>query len=317
MQMKLPTAVQISPIVARALNLQLPVVALESTVITHGLPYPENLALAQDMEREVRSHGATPATIAVLDGKVQVGVQDPDLERLARGQGLDKISTRDFAPAIAKKRSGGTTVAGTLLAATLAGIRVFATGGIGGVHRQVPGNLHSQTSLDISADLPQLSRSPVIVVCAGAKAILDLPVTLEYLETSGVPVVGYQTDDFPAFYSRSSGLPVSVRVDSPVEVAELARAHWSLGLTSAVLVTVPPPEDIALDPGSVEAAIEQALQDAGEQNIRGQQVTPFLLQRISQLTGGASLQANLGLLRNNARLAAQIARQFAPSYLVA
>ncbi len=287
--------------------MQLPVVALESTVITHGLPYPQNKQLAEDMENEVRRLSVVPATIAVVDGKVHIGVQPPDLERLARGESVHKISSRDFAPAIAQKWDGGTTVAGTMLAAQAAGIRVFATGGIGGVHRRI-GVGTSAAPMDISADLPQLARTPMIVVCAGAKAILDLEATLEYLETFAVPVVGYETGDFPAFYSRSSGLKASARADSPEEVVEIARAHWEMGMQSAVLVTVPPPEDVALSHEDVDGAIEQALQDAAHQNVRGQEVTPFLLQRMTEITSGASLQANLGLLRNNARVAAVIAR---------
>jgi pseudouridine-5'-phosphate glycosidase len=306
MNHKLSPAYRLSAEVGRALEKKLPIVALESTVITHGLPYPQNLALAQDMEEEVRQRDVVPATIAVLDGKVCVGLQTEQLERLAQGGEMHKVSTRDFATAISKRLSGGTTVAGTMLVAHTAGIGVFATGGIGGVHRQSP--------FDISADLPQLARTPMIVVCAGAKAILDLPATLEYLETFAVPVVGYQTDDFPAFYSRSSGLKASARADSPAEVVSLARAHWEMGLRSAVLVVVSPPEDVALPIERVESEIERALQEMESHRIRGQQVTPFLLQRVSELTGGASLQANLGLLKNNARLAAEIARLFVASF---
>lgn len=301
MPRQLPSYFDLSPDFALARQKGLPVVALESTVITHGLPYPENLKLAQEMEGEVRSEGATPATIAVVAGKLCVGVSEEQLEALAQG-GADvrKISSRDFAPAIAQGVSGGTTVAATLAAAAAAGIRVFATGGIGGVHRGAP--------YDISADLVQLGRSPLIVVCAGAKAILDLPATLEVLETLGVPVIGYETDEFPAFYSRSSGLKVSARVDHPAEVAQIARAHWDLGMDSAVLVTVPIPVEAALPHERVDGAIEQALEEARRQGIAGQAVTPFLLARVSELTGGVSLRANLALLKNNARVAAQIAR---------
>ena len=288
-----------SPEVSKAKQLCSPLVALESTVLTHGLPYPQNLKLARDMEAQVLENGATPATIAVLNGLIQVGLSDEHLEFLVQAKNLRKVSRRDFAPAIAKKESGGTTVAGTLIAAHAAGIQVFATGGIGGVHRG--------QSYDVSADLPELGRTPVIVVCAGAKAILDLPATLEYLETFGVPVVGYQTDEFPAFYSRSSGLPVSMRADSPVEVAEIARAHWGLGLNSAILVTVPPPKESALPAGDAQQAIEQALLEAEQKNLRGQEVTPFLLARVSELTGQSSLRANLALLLNNAGVAAEIA----------
>jgi len=281
-----------------------PVVALESTVITHGLPYPENLELARGMEQEVHQAGAVPATIAVLEGKVCLGLEAGELEFLAQANDMLKIRTlkisgRDIAPAVAFKRSGGTTVAATMVLAHAAGIRVFATGGIGGVHRQAP--------FDISADLIELSRTPLVVVCAGAKAILDLPRTLEMLETLGVPVVGYQTDEFPAFYSLSCGLPVSARVDSAEEAAALALAHWGMGLESALLLAQPPPAADALPAHTVQAAVEQALEEMQARQIRGQAVTPFLLQRVNDLTAGSSLRANLALLRNNARLAAQVA----------
>jgi pseudouridine-5'-phosphate glycosidase len=275
-------------------------VALESTVLTHGLPYPQNLELAKQMEAEVTAHGAQPATIALLDGQVVIGATFEQLTWLVMAPELHKISSRDISAAISLRWSGGTTVAGTMVAAHRAGIRVFATGGIGGVHRAAP--------FDISADLPQLARTPMVVVCAGAKAILDLPATLEYLETAAVPVVGYRTDEFPAFYSRESGLPVSARAESPGEIAALAWTHWSLGMTGAVLVANPPPVDAALPAEDVEGAIQTALLEAQQANITGQRVTPFLLERVNQLTGGASMQANLALLLNTARLAAEIAR---------
>ncbi len=300
---QLPSFFSLSSEVIRAREMELPLVALESTVITHGLPYPDNLRLGLEMESEVRSVGAVPATIAVLSGKVCAGLSQVQLERLANDakEGLAvKISSRDFAPAIARRQSGGTTVAATLAAAHLVGIRVFATGGIGGVHRQAP--------FDVSADLELLACTPLVVVCAGAKAILDLPATLERLETLGVPVIGYQTDEFPAFYSRSSGLKTSGRADSPEEAAIIARAHWEMGFQSAVLVTVPLPEDQAMPHEAIDRAIQQSLDEAQAQNVHGQRVTPFLLERISQLTKGASLRANLALLMNNARVAAMIAR---------
>lgn len=303
MQPELQPYFRFSPEVAQARSQGLPIVTLESTVITHGLPYPDNLYLAQDVERDVRDQGAVPATISVLDGIIQVGLELNQLERLAIGRGLSKASPRDFARLIAREESAGTTVAGTLFVAQAAGLRVFGTGGIGGVHRGAAN--------DISADLPQLACTPSIVVCAGAKAILDLPATLEYLETHGVPVVGYQTDEFPAFYSQKSGLPTSARADSPEEVVQLARLHWDLGLNSALLVTAPPPSETALEPEAVQAAIEQALKEAHREKIRGQAVTPFLLKRVSELTGRESLNANLGLLRNNARLAGQFASSLA------
>jgi pseudouridine-5'-phosphate glycosidase len=227
----LPRYYRLSEEVVQALEIGAPLVALESTVITHGLPYPENLKLAQDMEAEIRQQGAIPATIAILDGLVQVGLKGEQLERLGRETNLRKVSPRDLAGLLLRRESGGTTVAGTIFLAEKAGIRVFATGGIGGVHRG--------SGTDISADLPQLASTPLIVVCAGAKAILDLGATLEYLETSGIPVVGYQTGEFPAFYSRTSGLPVSVRVDSHKAVIQLAKTHWEMGLNSTLLVTVP------------------------------------------------------------------------------
>ncbi len=296
---RLPDYFSFSAPVARAIKLNTPVVALETTVVTHGLPHPENLHLASEMEAAVREAGATPATIGVLEGQICIGMTPEQLGKLASAQPLHKISRRDFAPVLTRGESGGTTVAGTLIAAGAAGLHVFATGGIGGVHRNAP--------FDISADLPELARTPLVVVCAGAKAILDLPATLEYLETIGVPVLGYQTEVFPAFYSRDSGLPVSARVNSPEEVAAIAHTHWNLGLRSAILVVVPPPEEVAIPMEDVMGAIDQALREAQEKEVHGQAVTPFLLSRVSQLTGQASLRANLGLLLNNARVAARIA----------
>ncbi len=289
----------LSPEIARALNFGTPVVALESTVITHGLPQPQNLELARDMEQQVRDNDATPATVALLDGEIRIGLSDEELVRLSESTSTLKVSHRDFATAIVKKKNGGTTVAGTMFAAQLAGIKVFATGGIGGVHKE--------SAFDISTDLRALADTPMIVVCAGAKAILDLPATLEYLETMGVPVIGYQTDEFPAFYSRESGLGVSTRLDSPKEIADFAQAHWKLGMQSAVLVTNPVPETQAISKLEMEPMILKASAEAIEQGIHGQALTPFLLSRISELTEGKSLRTNLALLLNNARLAALIA----------
>ena len=283
----------------QAINRNVPVVALESTVLTHGLPRPQNLQLARDMERAVREEGATPATIAFLDGRLHLGLTDDQLERLANEDGAYKVGPRDFATVITKKANGGTTVAGTMLACKHANIKVFATGGIGGVHRE--------SSFDISADLQALATIPMIVVCAGAKAILDLPDTLEYLETMSVPVVGYGTDEFPAFYSRESGLDVSINLDTPQDIVEFARAHWKAGMQSAVLVTNPVPLADAIAKSEMEPLIETASKEAREKNMHGQALTPFLLNRISELTNGKSMQANLSLLLNNARLAAQIA----------
>ena len=285
--------------ISRALDLGAPVVALESTVITHGLPRPQNLELARDMEKQVRDSGATPATVAMLDGKIRIGLSDLELVQLSESDSVLKVSHRDFATAIVKKMNGGTTVAGTMFASQLAGIKVFATGGIGGVHKE--------SSFDISTDLRALAEIPMIVVCAGAKAILDLPATLEYLETMGVPVVGYQTDEFPAFYSRESGLNVSVRLDSPKEIADFAQTHWNLGMRSAVLVTNPVPEAESISKSEMDPIISKASAEAIQKGIHGQALTPFLLSRISELTNGKSLRTNLALLLNNARLAAQIA----------
>ena len=290
----------LKPEVEQALLDKKPVVALESTVLTHGLPFPENINLATDVEMVIREKGCIPATIAIIDGNVCIGLDHAQVERLVHMEGLHKISVRDIAPAVVMKKSGGTTVAGTLVIAQQAGIKVFATGGIGGVHREAP--------FDVSADLGQLARAKLVVVCAGAKAILDIPATLEVLETNGVPVVGYGTDDFPAFYSVSSGLAVSMRIDSAEEVARLAQFHWDMGLPGSILVAVPPPADVALESSLVETAIQTAMEEAKEKKIHGQAVTPFLLSRVSALTGGASLKANLGLLRNNARVAAEIAQ---------
>lgn len=290
--------------VRQALAEAKPIVALESTVITHGLPYPQNRDLARNLERTIRDRGSIPATIAILDGVITIGLEDEQVERLSQAEGMAKVSVRDIAPAVTHKRSGGTTVAGTLAIADRVGIRVFATGGIGGVHRQAP--------FDVSADLGELAKARLVVVCAGAKAILDIPATLEVLETNGVPVVGFQTADFPAFYSLSSGLKVSSRVDSAQEAADLAEAHWELGLGGCILVAVPPPRDVALERELVEPAIQAALEEAGRKGIRGQAVTPFLLAKVSQLTGGASLRANLGLLINNASVAAEIAQFIRP-----
>ena len=287
------------PVIQQIIRRNGPLVALESTAMTHGLPRPQNLQLACDMERVVRENGAMPATIAVLEGKVIVGLTDAQLEQLANAENVRKISRRDFATAIVKKESGGTTVAGTMFAAHKGGIKVFATGGIGGVHEV--------ETFDVSADLQALAETPMIVVCAGAKAILDLPATLEYLETMGVPVIGYNTDEFPAFYSRESGLPVSARLDTPQEVVAFAKAHWELGMESAVLVCQPPPAETDLPRQAVEEAIRQARQEARQRNIHGQALTPFLLQRLNELTDDATLRANLDLLLNNARLGAQIA----------
>jgi pseudouridylate synthase len=285
--------------VSRALKTSLPIVALESTVLTHGLPRPQNLQLAQDMEQAVRENGGTPATIGFLDGYLHVGMGVPELERLANEKDPYKVGPRDFATVMFHEACGGTTVAGTMLACKHANIKVFATGGIGGVHRDAP--------FDISADLQSLATIPMIVVCAGAKAILDLPATLEYLETMSVPVVGFGTDEFPAFYSRQSGLDVSVKLDTPQEIVEFARYHWSTGVQSAILVANPVPTVDAIPKSEMEPFITKANKEAHDKGVHGKELTPFLLKRITELTKGKSMRANLSLLLNNARLAAQIA----------
>jgi len=277
----------------------LPQVALESTVISHGLPFPQNLTLAQEMEAIVRSRGAEPRTVAVLGGELRAGLSDAELLHLATARNVRKVSRRDLPVVVARKLDGATTVATTMWVAHRFGIEVFATGGIGGVHR---GN-----DADISADLQELAQTPVIVVCAGAKAILNLPATLEYLETFGVTVVGFGTDEFPAFYSRTSGLPVDVRCDSGEEVAAIWRAKRRLDLPGGLLVTAPIPAELEIPASEIEPVIEQAVREAEVQGLRSAEVTPFLLTRIAQLTGERSLRANLALLRNNAAIAAQIA----------
>jgi pseudouridine-5'-phosphate glycosidase len=285
--------------VKRAMSISLSMVALESTVLTHGLPRPQNLQLAHDMEHAVREEGATPATVGFLDGHLHIGMSEAELERLANERNVYKVGPRDFAAVISQEACGGTTVAGTMFACKPTNIKVFATGGIGGVHRE--------SAYDISADLPALASIPMIVVCAGAKAILDLPATLEYLETMSVPVVGYGTDQFPAFYSPESGLDVSLRLDTPQDIVEFARAHWSTGLQSAVLVTNPVPVAEAIPKSDMDPIIERASREAREKKISGKKLTPFLLERISDLSKGRSMRANLALLLNNARLAARIA----------
>jgi pseudouridine-5'-phosphate glycosidase len=281
-----------------------PVVALESTVISHGLPYPHNLELARAMEGEVRDQQAHPATVGVVGGQPTVGMSDADIERFAVAQGILKLSRRDIGYAVAMKRDGATTVAATMALAGLAGVQVFATGVIGGVHRG------AHETWDISADLTELARTPVLVVCAGAKAILDLPATIEYLETAGVPVLGLGTDEFPAFYSASSGLQAA-RVETAAEVAQVWLAHRALGGGGGMLLTVPPPAEVALQPVEIEGAITRALAKANAAGVRGQAVTPFLLAAVAEETHGESMRTNIALLRQNARVAAQVARAIA------
>ena len=294
-----------------------PIIALESTVISHGLPYPHNLRLALRLEEIVREHGAVPATIGILRGEIVVGLHRAEIEHLATAPDVRKVSRSDLPVVVARQLDGATTVASTAWAAHRAGIQVFATGGIGGVHRAGSGQAEAGSdrqrpgasflATDISADLPELAQTPVIVVCSGAKAILDLLATLEWLETHGVTVVGYGTDRFPAFYNRDSGLKVDVRADTPEEVAALFRAQRALGLPAGLLVAVPVPAEAELPAAEMDRAIERALGEAEAQGVKGKALTPFLLARVSALTGEASLAANLALLENNARVAAEIA----------
>ncbi len=295
----MPPQLFFSPEVSAALSAGRPVVALESTVISHGLPRPQNLQLAQRMEAIIREHGVTPATIAILGGQVKIGLTDDELRYLANADGVVKVSRRDYPIVAAKRLDGATTVAGTMIAAAWAGIKVFATGGIGGVHRG--------DRTDVSADLPELARTSAAVVCAGAKSILDLPATLEWLETAGVPVIGFKTDEFPAFYSRSSGLRLETRADSAAEAAAMIRTKWAMGLEGGVLIVNPIPAEAAILNREIDNVIAHALGEAEVQGVKGKAVTPFLLSRVAEMTGGASLHANLALLENNAKVAAEIA----------
>lgn len=290
------------PEVADALHHGRPVVALESTIISHGMPWPQNAETALRVEAAVREHGAVPATIAVIDGRLKAGLSRAQIESLAQqGLAVPKASRRDLPLLIARGATGATTVAATMIVAALAGIRVFATGGIGGVHRG------AETSFDISADLQELARTSVAVVCAGAKAILDLPLTLEYLETQGVPVLGYGTDELPAFYSRESGLKLPARVDTPAALAAVLHAKWQAGLEGGVVIANPIAPEHEIPQPRIAGYIAQALAEAQAQGVAGAAVTPFLLARVSALTGGASLKANIELVLSNARLAAQVA----------
>jgi pseudouridylate synthase len=297
--MSIEKSIQASSEVSAAIAANKPVVALESTVIAHGLPQPQNLETAQRLEEIVRSAGATAATIALIDGSLCVGLDPNQIKLLASGENIKKISTRDLAIATAGGWNGATTVASTMWIAHRAGIKVFATGGIGGVHR---GSLP-----DVSADLPELARTPMVVVCSGAKIVLDLPATREWLETHSIPVVGYGCDEMPAFYSRSSGLPIDVRCDSAEEVAKIFRTHVELGLQTAVLVTVPVPVEAEVESSLLQKVLADSLAAAERESITGRDLTPFLLARMSEHSRGATLRANIALLENNARVAAQIA----------
>ena len=277
------------------------VVALESTIIAHGMPYPENLATARLLEQRVREAGAVPATIAVMDGAVRIGLTGAELETLARAREVLKLSRADLPFAVSTGKPGATTVAATMICAHLAGIRVFATGGIGGVHRG------AESSFDISADLGELARTPVAVVSAGAKALLDLPKTLEYLETRGVPVIGYRTDEFPAFWSRQSGLKVPLRLDSVQEIARFLAVKWEMGLGGGAVICNPAPQADEIPAEEMRGFIDAAVREAEARGVSGKQVTPFILGRIVELTGGRSLRTNIALAESNARLAAEIA----------
>lgn len=278
-----------------------PLVALESTIISHGMPYPQNLETARAVEQIIREEGAVPATIAILDGAIRIGLNSDELEALAARTDVWKASRRDIPYVLTRGLAGATTVSATMIAARLAGIPVFVTGGIGGVHREVT------ETMDISADLTELAHTNVAVVCAGAKSILDIPRTLEVLETLGVPVVGYRTDEFPAFYTRTSGHQVDFRLDTPQEVAALLQAKWELGLAGGVVVANPVPAEDAMEEAVITQAIDTALAEARTRGIQGKAVTPFLLDRVKQLTGGASLAANIALVKHNARVGARIA----------
>ncbi len=292
----------VAPEVKAALEAGRPVVALESTIISHGMPYPQNVETALAVEDIIRQNGAVPATIAVIGGKLKAGCSKEEIEYLGKkGQAVTKASRRDLAVLCARGEDGATTVTTTMIIAHMAGIKVFATGGIGGVHRG------AETTMDISADLEELAHTPVMVVCAGAKSILDLGLTLEYLETHGVPVMGYGTDELPAFYTRSSGFQVDYRVDSPAELAKMFKTSLALGLGSGMLVTNPIPEEYSMDPAVINKAIDEAIAQAKAQGIHGKATTPFLLAKVKDLTGGDSLESNIKLVFNNAALAAKTA----------
>lgn len=294
-----------TPEVTEAMEKGLPIVALESTIISHGMPYPENVKMAKEVEEVIRENGAVPATIALMDGRIKIGLTDEDLELLATSDNVRKTSRRDLAYVLSAKEIGATTVATTMICAELAGISIFVTGGIGGVHRG------AETTMDISADLEELSQTNVAVICAGAKSILDIGLTLEYLETKGVPVVGYGTDAFPAFYSATSEFKSNFRADSAEEVADMLKMKWDLELQGGAVIANPIPEESSLDESEISAIIEQALAEAHDNGIKGKDVTPFLLGKVKELTEGKSLEANIALVMNNAKVGAKIAKAFA------
>ena len=293
---------EIHPEVKKAVEAGQPVVALESTIISHGMPYPKNIEMAKNVSKIIRENGAVPATIAIINGVLKVGLTEEEIEFLGTSKDVVKASRRDLPFIISKKLTGATTVATTMILADLAGVRVFATGGIGGVHRG------AQETFDISADLLELANTNVAVVCAGAKSILDIGLTLEYLETNGVPVIGFGTDELPAFYTRKSGFGVDYRVDSSMEVAEALKAKWDLNLKGGMVIGNPIPEEFEMDYDTITNAIESALKEADEKNIGGKNVTPFLLDKVKTITAGKSLDSNIELVYNNAKVAAQIAK---------
>ena len=299
----------ISPEVQAALKEHKPVVALESTIISHGMPYPQNVETALKVEKIIRENGAVPATIAIIGGRLKAGLSKEEIEHLGKaGTAVAKASRRDLPVLCAKGMDGATTVATTMIIAAMAGISVFATGGVGGVHRG------AEVTMDISADLEELGRTNVMVVCAGAKSILDLGLTLEYLETKGVPVIGYGTSELPAFYTRKSGFGVDYRLDTPEELAAAFAAKMKMGLQGGMLVTNPIPEEYSMDPDRINAAIEQALVEAAEKGVKGKATTPFLLAKVKELTGGDSLNSNIRLVYNNAALAAKTAKALKEMY---
>jgi len=299
--MKCDIDMDISTEVQQALKTGHPIVALESTIISHGMPFPQNLETALAVEKIIREESAVPATIAILNGRIKIGLSQHELEQFAKQTSQIKVSRRDLPLVISQKQSGGTTVAATMICAKLAGIAVFVTGGIGGVHRE------SENTMDISADLMELAQTNVAVVCAGIKSILDIPRTLEYLETQGVPVIGYKTEEFPAFYTPSSGSLVQSRLDTPEEIAHCMKIKWKLGLDGGIVIGNPVQEQDAMDASIIQQAISEALRDAAQKQIEGKNVTPFLLERINRLTMGESLKSNISLVCNNAHLGAKIA----------
>ncbi|WP_042277285.1 pseudouridine-5'-phosphate glycosidase [[Clostridium] dakarense] len=293
---------QVHPEVQKAVAAGQPVVALESTIISHGMPYPKNIEMAKNVSKIIRDNGAIPATIAIIDGVLKVGLTTEEIELLGTSKNVVKASRRDLPFIISKKLTGATTVATTMILANLAGVKIFATGGIGGVHRG------AQETFDISADLQELANTDVAVICAGAKSILDIGLTLEYLETNGVPVIGFGTDEMPAFYTRKSGFGVDYKVDSSMEVAEALKAKWDLNLKGGMVIGNPIPEEFEMDYDMITNAIESALKEAEDKNIGGKNVTPFLLDKVKTITEGKSLDANIELVYNNAKVAAQIAK---------